>query len=69
MKDVASTADSMTQNEILLRVLGQKSGHVRGKGTGVHAYSKDKAQIEQPKIVKQQYNKRKFRSNNNILKI
>ena len=58
LKDVvASAGDSMTQDEILLRVLVQKSGHVRGKGTGVRAYSKDKAQIEQSKIMEQQQEK------------
>ncbi|XP_057522640.1 uncharacterized protein LOC130802649 [Amaranthus tricolor] len=58
LKDVvASAGDSMTQDEILLRVLGQKSGHVRGKGTGIRAYSKEKAQIEQRKIVEQQQEK------------
>ena len=68
LKDVvASAGDSMTQDEILLRVLGQKSGHVHGKGTRVRAYSKDKAQIEQRKIVEQQ--QEKFKSNNNKLKI
>ena len=58
LKDVvASAKDSMTQDKILLRVLGQKSGHVRGKGTGVCAYSKEKAQIEQRKIMEQQQEK------------
>ena len=45
LKDVvASAGDSIPQDEILLRILGQKSVHVRGKGTGVCAYSKEKSQ-------------------------
>ncbi len=47
----------MTHEEILMQVLGQRSGYIRGKGTGVRAYVKGKAAIEQRKIVEKQQDK------------
>lgn len=44
----------MTQEEILIQVLGHRSGYVRGKGTALRSYSKGKCQMEQRRLVEQQ---------------
>ena len=41
----------MTQEEILIQVLGQRSGYIRGKGITILGYAKGKAQEEQHNIV------------------
>ena len=44
----------MTQEEILIQVLGQRSGYIRWKGITIRGYAKRKAQEEQRNIVQQQ---------------
>uniref|UniRef100_A0A803N2V6 Transposase n=1 Tax=Chenopodium quinoa TaxID=63459 RepID=A0A803N2V6_CHEQI len=57
LKDVVSkVGDSMTQEEILIQVLGSRSGHFRGKGSAIRAYCKNK-QLEQNKLVSEQQEK------------
>lgn len=51
---VAASGDSMTQEQILVDVLGARSGYIRGKGTAVHGYTKGIKQLAQQKIVEQQ---------------
>lgn len=58
MKDVVSkVGDSMTQEEILIQVLGSRSGHFRGKGSAIRAYCKNKQQPDQNKLVSEQQEK------------
>lgn len=58
LKDVvAKVEDSMTQEEILIQVLGSRSGHFRGKGSAIRAYCKNKQQLEQNKLVMEQQEK------------
>lgn len=51
---VASSGDSMTQEQILIDVLGPRSGYIRGKGTSVRSYTKGLKQLAQQKIMEQQ---------------
>ena len=55
LKDVVATSgDSMTQEEILIDVLGARSGYVRGKGTSLRGFTKGLRQVTQQKILDQQ---------------
>ncbi|KAL2902659.1 Transport and Golgi organization protein 1 [Bienertia sinuspersici] len=48
---VAIHGDSMTQEEILLDVLKQRSGYFRGKGTALRGYSKGRMQLEHQNLI------------------
>lgn len=51
---IATSGDSMTQEQILIDVLGARSGYFRGKGTALRGYTKGVKQLAQQKMVEQQ---------------